>query len=82
MKTLLYFYSPTCVPCRFMGPIIESACSIRKLPLEKVDVTKDTQRASAFHVSMVPTIVLVDGSDVKGQRQGSQTKRQIEEFLS
>jgi len=65
--TLLYFYTPTCGPCRLIqAPILEAlaaewAGAVRVRP---VDVTADPEAAARYRVWTVPTTMWVDAAGV------------------
>ncbi|WP_376792825.1 thioredoxin family protein [Thermoflexus sp.] len=63
--TLLYFYTPTCGPCRLVqAPILESLAAEWKeaVRVRPVDVTADPEAAARYRVWTVPTTMWVDAS--------------------
>jgi thioredoxin 2 len=67
LPILIDFYSPTCMPCHMMRPILESLAKRRagSLMVLKVETDKNRELASAFKIQAVPTfIVLKKGFEV------------------
>ncbi len=63
--TLLYFYTPTCGPCRLVqAPILEALAAEWKeaVRVRPVDVTADPEAAARYRVWTVPTTMWVDAS--------------------
>ncbi|MBO9362423.1 MAG: conjugal transfer protein TraF [Thermoflexus sp.] len=61
--TLLYFYAPSCGPCRLIQtPILEAlAAEWREaVRVQAVDVTADPESATRYRVWTVPTTMWVD----------------------
>jgi len=69
LPLLLDFYSPTCMPCHRMHPIVESLAKRRagELMVLKINTDKNVELASAFKIQAVPTFVVV--------RQGTEIGR-------
>jgi thiol-disulfide isomerase/thioredoxin len=71
--TAFYFWSPTCAPCRTMGP------TVTNLKEEFADVTwvsvntheDPTELARRLQVVSVPTIVVLKGSTEVGRHSGT-----------
>ncbi len=55
---LVYFFSPTCGPCRQMAPTLE-ALRQEGAAIHKVDVSQDLASAMAYGVMVTPTTVAV-----------------------
>ena len=74
MRQYLYFSAPWCGPCRMLGPIMERVNT--KLPVQKVNVDEQSDKAIQFNVRNVPTVVLLEnGQEVRrfvGVRQESE----------
>jgi thiol-disulfide isomerase/thioredoxin len=61
---LLDFASPYCGPCQQMMPTVESLQQAG-YPIRRVDVTREPELASRFHVDRVPCFVMLsDGNEV------------------
>ena len=74
MRQYLYFSAPWCGPCRMLGPIMERVNNT--IPVQKVNVDEQSDKAIQFNVRNVPTVVLLEnGQEVKrfvGVRQESE----------
>lgn len=86
MMTLYFFTSPTCGPCKQIKPQIERMCNDRKISLELVDVSDNSQKSNYlknyYGVTSVPHFVLVkEGKGVIGYRQGAGSVPVMEKFL-
>jgi thioredoxin 1 len=79
-RALLYFYSPTCGPCRAMTPVVEQLAS-RHQNVVKVDVSDSAEVARSFGVMATPTTILVEQGKVAKVRVGSLSEKQLESLL-
>jgi thioredoxin 2 len=61
LPILIDFYSPTCMPCHMMRPILESLAKRRagSLMVIKVETDRNRELASAFKIQAVPTFVVM-----------------------
>lgn len=67
MVTLIDFYAEWCGPCHAIAPILEKLEKefAGKIEFQKIDVDKESQKASDFGVMSIPTLaVLKDGKEV------------------
>lgn len=80
-KSLLYFYSPHCGPCRAMTPIIERMARERSNVL-KIDVSQDQQLARQFHVMATPTVIVVTPATIEKVVLGAMTEPRINALLN
>ncbi len=60
-KSMFYFYSPQCGPCKAMTPVVKSL----RGNVFAVDITKDYDTARKFGVMATPTTVLVKHGTVQ-----------------
>jgi len=80
MKKILYFNASWCVPCKTLGPIIESLGN--KINYEKIDVDGDNELSAKYSVRNIPTLVLVENGSEKSRLVGLQTEQQILNFYN
>ncbi|MDP2915068.1 MAG: thioredoxin domain-containing protein [Candidatus Aminicenantes bacterium] len=61
LPVLIDFYSPTCMPCHRMHPILESLAKRRpgELMVVKVNTDENAELAGAFRIQAVPTFVVI-----------------------
>jgi thiol-disulfide isomerase/thioredoxin len=77
---LLDFASPYCGPCQQMMPTVESLQQAG-YPIRRVDVTREPELASRFHVDRVPCFVmLADGNEVD-RVLGATDRRRLEQMI-
>jgi thiol-disulfide isomerase/thioredoxin len=78
---LLDFSSPGCGPCREMRPVIQRLISLG-YPIREVDISREPQFASQFHVDRVPTfIVLVDDKEYGRAIGGGKTEAELADLV-
>ena len=78
---LLYFYSPSCGPCRSMTPIIDQLAAAHD-NVGKIDIQKDPETAREFGIRATPTTVLLQGNVIKQVALGAKTQKQLEKLLA
>lgn len=65
MKTVLYFSTEWCGPCKMFFPIVQEVTTAMSIPLTKVDAESNRELATQYQITGVPTvIVLKDGQPV------------------
>ncbi len=80
---LVDFYTDGCAPCRMMMPVLEElAIEQSELKIVKVDAAANNALAANFRVSAVPTFVLFNNGQVKGQFTGARSKKNLIEWIS
>ena len=73
LPVLVDFYSPTCVPCHMMSPVVENLASRRagELTVLKINVDSQPQLAAGFDVQGVPTFVIVHKGNERDRMTGA-----------
>ena len=78
---LVYFHSPSCIPCRGMGPAVEEVAREYPGRVFVVDVTEDPQAAVAFRVRATPTLMRVRQGRVEAVWLGAKNRSQVAALL-
>ena len=55
----LYFSADWCGPCKMLGPVMNEVSQM--VPVQKINVDKDSDMAQRYNVRNIPTVVLVNG---------------------
>ena len=77
-KLLLDFYADWCGPCRMLSPVIDEIASERDdIIVGKVNVDEQPELAEQFGVFSIPTLVVMEGGQVKNQASGARPKAQV-----
>ncbi len=78
------FWSPSCAPCRTLGPILESLAREKKgeFVLAKVNVDQAFQIAGYFQIESVPTVVALKNAELVDHFVGLIPESQIKEFIN
>ena len=84
MIDLIDFYAEWCGPCHAMKPVLEKIEKeyAGKINISKVDVDKESVKASQFGIMSIPTlIVLKDGKEV-GRKVGAMDEMSLKNWLN
>lgn len=83
MPVVLDLWSPSCAPCRELGPILERLAAEYggRFLLGKVNVDDVPQVASAFGISSIPFVVAFDRGQPVNQFEGLLPEEQIRQWL-
>lgn len=75
---ILKFYTPTCMPCRALGKILEKL----EVEVDSIDATQDIAKVDEYNVCTTPTLVFLDdeGKEVK-RTTGMVAESTIKEIL-
>lgn len=78
---LLKFEASWCQPCKTLSAIMEGL--ELPVPVERIDIDQNMQRAREYNIRSVPTLVLVDeqGTEIK-RGQNFRTGESIQEFFT
>lgn len=79
---LLDFWATWCGPCKMIAPIVETIAEDREdVLVGKVNVDEETELASAFGISSIPTLVVIRDGKVAATAVGYRPKADIEKLL-
>lgn len=79
-RVLLYFYSPSCGPCRSMTPVVDRLAESRD-NVFKFDVSATPDMARRFNVMATPTTVLVQDGRIAQVMLGPQGEKKLAALL-
>lgn len=82
ITVLLDFWATWCGPCKMIAPIVEAIAEDREdVLVGKVNVDEETELASAFGISSIPTLVVIRDGKVAATAVGYRPKADIEKLL-
>jgi len=80
---LVDFFTEHCPPCRLMNPVLEELEKERNdLRIVKVDAASNYEVAARYRVAAVPTFLLFNDGQVKGQFTGSRSKKDLISWIT
>ena len=81
-KVLLDFWATWCGPCRMIAPFVEEiAAENEELVVGKIDVDEERELAIQFGITSIPTLVVMENGQKKGQMLGFRPKADILKLL-
>ena len=80
MKKIFYFTAPWCEPCQVLGPIMDRVSG--QLPVEKVNIDYEMERARSTNVGSVPTVILVENGQEIRRFTGARSYEQVMQFIN
>ena len=80
MKKIFYFTAPWCEPCQVLGPIMDRVSG--QLPVEKVNIDYEMERARSANVGSVPTVILVENGQEVRRFTGRRSYEQVMQFIN
>ena len=79
---LVDFFATWCGPCQMVGPIVEQLSEeVPTVKFAKVNVEEAPEVAKQFHVSAVPTFVLVKNGQAVKTEEGALPKAALKKML-
>jgi thioredoxin 1 len=80
MRKLFYYSADWCQPCKMLGPVMDEVA--KDIPVEKINIDYEMDRARAANVSSVPTVILVENEQEVRRFVGARSRQQINEFIN
>jgi len=80
MRKIFYFTAPWCEPCQVLGPIMDRVSG--QLPVEKVNIDYEMERARSANVGSVPTVILVENGQEIRRFTGARSYEQVMQFIN
>ena len=78
MKQIFYFTAPWCQPCQVLGPIMDKLAG--QMPVEKINIDYEMDRARSANVMSVPTVVLAQNGQELRRFVGVRSFEQVIDF--
>lgn len=78
------FWAEWCGPCRMLGPVVEALAVEMgdKVKFGKCNVDENQDVAGKYGIRSIPTLLVFDKGEVKGQMVGGMTKAMLKERLA
>ena len=80
MRQIFYFTAPWCQPCQALGPIMDRVAG--QIPVEKVNIDYEMDRARSVNVMSVPTVILVENGQEVRRFTGARSYDQVMQFIN
>jgi thioredoxin 2 len=73
LPVLVDMWAPWCAPCRLVGPVLKRVAGdfAGRVKLVKVNVDRAPALSRRFAVQAVPTLMVIDGGQVKARQAGA-----------
>jgi thioredoxin 2 len=83
VPVLVDLWAPWCGPCRMVSPALEDLAReyAGRLKLVKVDVDASPAIAQRFQVGGIPTLLVVEGGQVRSRRTGAAPRADLRTWL-
>ena len=77
------FFSEWCMPCMMMGPIVEDLAEEfkGKLKFGKVNIDDNSEVASKYNISSIPTFIFFKEGEILKQLSGAKTQEELSELI-
>ena len=80
MRQIFYFTAPWCEPCQALGPIMDRVA--QQIPVEKINIDYEMDRARSANVMSVPTVVLAQNGQELRRFVGARGYEQVMQFIN
>ncbi len=80
MKQIFYFTAPWCQPCQVLGPTMDKVS--QQMPVEKINIDYEMDRARSANVMSVPTVVLTENGQEVRRFVGARGYEQVMQFIN
>jgi thioredoxin 1 len=78
---VICFNQEGCMGCEEQAPINREVESALGIEIETIDAVKNPQYIKQFNLRVTPTIIILEGEDVKERFEGVVQREELEEAL-
>ena len=80
MKKVIRFTASWCQPCKMLAKTLEDVQT--NLPIEVVDIDKDSDVAIEYGIRGVPTMVMVEDGTILKRLVGMKNTKELQEWFN
>ena len=77
MKTVLYFSTEWCGPCKMFWPTVDDVCRASKISVQKIDAEQNRDLANQYQITGVPTIIILKNGQPEFRNTGVMAKTKL-----
>ena len=81
MKSIFYFTTDWCQPCKKMKPIVEDMKK-EGFEFQMIDADYEQLLVKRFEIKSIPTFILMEDGKEINRITGAKTRQELEEFIS
>jgi len=81
MKSVLYFSTEWCGPCKIFYPTVQQVCNATGITLQKVDAEKNRDLAQQYDITGVPTLIIMENGRPVHRNTGVMPKSELLKLL-
>ncbi|MCL2872836.1 MAG: thioredoxin [Betaproteobacteria bacterium] len=80
---LVDFWAQWCGPCKMLAPTLESLAEeyAGRLDFVKLDVDANSETSQRCGIRAMPTLIVFENGEIKGQKLGALSRGQLKTFL-
>jgi thioredoxin 1 len=78
---VICFDQEGCMGCEEQAPINQEVSKALSIEIEEIDAVKNPEYIKQFGLRVTPTIIILDGDDVKERYEGVVHREELEEAI-
>ena len=75
---VISFYQEGCMGCEEQVPILKEVEKVLGIDIEEIDAVKNPQYIKQYNLRVTPTILVVEGDDIKERMEGLTHREDLE----